>query len=1592
MSDPPFTVNLDLRGFKVNLPDDPTLLVEPNYSVFRHGVEQRFDGSVDSHDKLLSYNALVQSVDKVFQDNVKRALALPGREAQIEALMEYTDKPLAPRHIAQIGQELSLRSATNDVITFLDAQKLLSAENGTTAFFQSPEVMQWRATELQKAGRHEEAARLGAGIIDTPDNARNPEALRTIAMAEVALAAGGGREGALKAFEAGFAKTGDYSLGMGALNAALEMGDMAQARQIAPLVTLAAKNVGADQSKSFWPALVNAQAAIVSGDEAETGRALRQLSSVLAAKNENGTPVASDADKAAALQRIAEIGGAQGAETQQLLKPLADQLQGAAPPAPPSGPRDVDDTFRQRGYTSRQAMTPEGFHIRGNVRGGGMLPDSSTTLRDKMQFLEVAKTPLAQLVQSGVIAAADLPQGVDMSKSLYDIDNVQTRIQASQAVARGIFDVDGRNLEDLHGIDHKIYDSVVRLRITHAGATSVGHFEGDEFATYQQIKDDKALVAAIRKGDLTPEQRGVLDGLPLTTEPGVDPVAAAQRLVARGDVLLATDTRTNLAVAAAEGIGDCRHVAAATEALVSAVQQDKTAVLIRQAAESLNSGDVENYNRLTQAANTELNGYEMRIYDQEVRAAVEVPDKYNPLMTKDGKFVAAADGKPQTIETHMHNVVRFAGDGGPAKYVVADSFYQKGPYRMGWVENSAPEVFVPPPKDEKDRPLDLLRLSGGEVEAVIVERDANGKVIMGPDGYPVPVLGEDGQPKTVRTPIELQSTKYSSPDRLQVGAPGPENRLNGTTREAGAPDLAARLLDADRRADYVAQAEFIVRNPTKVDTPELAKPSLMAEAEARVTAQAEELRTKAPLKPVVPEAPQLPRDVIERYAAGNAVVETYLTSGVDVRDGKVVPNAGQADTYAVVTTKTPIDEAGLGRIMDSLSDRGNATAGGDYDKDSTGSLAAITQKQAKQPGMASFDLVAGLRGDSTTLIASVDANNNVSIYDVNGKELKAPASMKGATGFGEGAQRGGNFMLTKSIDIPAGEKAFVINISDGVIDGYTKSPARGEGDTRKSFQEALGIELEAHLKSNPETADISRFLSERATALGSKDNTTAAVLRLDTNTDLQGKSVLLAVFDGVGHEVGAGDVSDALAKHLPEAVPGAEPVKLVARAELDHIATRDVDLARAKNPAAVFKPDAKPEIKPAAEPAAKPAAAKPAPPKNDSDGDAGGAAPRKTPPKADAAPPKAAAPPKPTPKPEAPEPRKAAAPQAGSGGGAAKPGVVSRIGGVRTKLDRHGGHATSGASIALQLAQGDVKGATVSALTDVALSPKTYKAVASFTRKVAPLAKAAGFVSRKIPVVGSVVSFGYGAYNVGSHLYKGEYGKAGAEAVATVAETAAGFFGFGAGDAAREAVRELTVRTVGEKYAPEKSSIRQLGEAAVGLLQQQLDKPKPAPVKPSIYHFKTLPAVAYVLKSTPTQAIDGKLSRTPDGHIKNLREVDFTNPKNLKAFEDAIHRKLKKDDDLIKAGKPVLQIAAVTSFFGGRLNTREIEDAKKEAAQLRRALREIELFKREVREFKGGPAPGQSQFHAGHARGAAAAGGAAPEKRPAAPRPPAPKP
>lgn len=548
-----------------------------------------------------------------------------------------------------------------------------------------------------------------------------------------------------------------------------------------------------------------------------------------------------------------------------------------------------------------------------------------------------------------------------------------------------------------------------------------------------------------------------------------------------------------------------------------------------------------------------------------------------------------------------------------------------------------------------------------------------------------------------------------------------------------------------------------------------------------------------------------PKDVLEKYEVGTAVVTTYQTSGVARHEGSVIPTQGQADSYTVVTSPGTFDEAKMNRVMDSLSDVGNTAAGGNFDKGSTGALVSVSQPSEKA---GTFDVVVGTRGDSQIFLARVDAQNNVTLVDFNSR-MKPAENPMGSLGFGAEGERGGNELQTERVEVKPGEKVFVIAATDGAIDPHV-ARASAENMGRGGYVTAMQNDIQAYLKANPDAPDLSRFLAERATKMGSDDNTTIASVRLGAETDLKGRSVTMAVFDGTGHEDGA--LSSALAKAVDKHIPGGQTPAPVSRSELDHVSTRTADLARVADPGT---PD--PHV-PAAKTAPPPA--KKDPPKNGGDGNGGTPVPARKPvPHAPSGgenpPPKAEHPPVEKPAVE-PHSSKFTAPNE----------THSTI----RKTQGAAGHAVGAAQVGLDIAEGRYDRALQGAATQVALNPNTYKAAATLAEEGGTVARALGFFGKKVPVLGAVVTAGFVLYEVGGNVYEGKYAKAAAAAGAGTAEALGNIVGFGVGDAAREGVRETIVRTAGEEYAPDKSGIRTLVEEGVEVTSKFINgKREPEP-------------------------------------------------------------------------------------------------------------------------------------------------------------------
>lgn len=165
----------------------------------------------------------------------------------------------------------------------------------------------------------------------------------------------------------------------------------------------------------------------------------------------------------------------------------------------------------------------------------------------------------------------------------------------------------------------------------------------------------------------------------------------------------------------------------------------------------------------------------------------------------------------------------------------------------------------------------------------------------------------------------------------------------------------------------------------------------------------------------------------------------------------------------------------------------------------------------------------------------------------------------------------------------------------------------------------------------------------------------------------------------------------------------------------------------------------------------------------------------------------------------------------------------------------HGAGKTAGvAGIAVDAASGNYASAAAGVAAEAANSEK-------FWDTAAKLGSAAKNIAKRLPVIGAAVTAGAVAVEVGKYVINGEGSKAAAAAAAGGAEIAGNVVGFGAGDAAREAVRETTIAIGGKKFEDvEKSGLRQLGEKTAELVSKFNSKSPGTPAQIAEMQANTL--------------------------------------------------------------------------------------------------------------------------------------------------------
>lgn len=243
------------------------------------------------------------------------------------------------------------------------------------------------------------------------------------------------------------------------------------------------------------------------------------------------------------------------------------------------------------------------------------------------------------------------------------------------------------------------------------------------------------------------------------------------------------------------------------------------------------------------------------------------------------------------------------------------------------------------------------------------------------------------------------------------------------------------------------------------------------------------------------------------------------------------------------------------------------------------------------------------------------------------------------------------------------------------------------------------------------------------------------------------------------------------------------------------------------------------------------------------------------------APPKSLAQPAPPPAMVAPPPTET--PQTGS-----NPSTLGKLGAVA-------GKAEVGLTAAAQVAQGNIAGAATTVAETVATNAAVGRASETATKLLAKQGlKSAGVV------VGAAATIGFGSATVIDKAKQGRHAAAAIEGTAVLLEAAGNLLPGGVvGAGLRETFRAAVKNTIGEKYAPEKSGLRQAAEFATDVgnkivVQSQFKSMSMAKLRDVISHDETLPKTVSIngKNVTLTEALQDKSFRTK--FIENLEKAE----------------------------------------------------------------------------------------------------------------------
>lgn len=400
-------------------------------------------------------------------------------------------------------------------------------------------------------------------------------------------------------YRAGFLCDFEYYPGINAAYRMLDLGEFEQAQHIANMVYIACQRDGGRETMDYWCAATMMEAACIMGaTKEEIEVATKNLSSMNVEKWQIDSTISM-------LTRVRDGLEEKGQNTSSFDIALL-QMQNLSPTITPTAEKTItsalkNGTFSYRGLASN--FIGANF-VAGNFKYGGQLPDHCLTRTDWKQFASLLEAPLKDLI--GVSSAKNFPP------TLKEIIQPEDFLRAADILIRRAFNTEHRNLENMHGEGHSIYDMTVKGLIDLSGTKNIEK----------------------------------------------------------------VDSRTNISVALGMGLGDCRHHAQAKQLLFDSWQKHHINEMLRSAYISLQSGDIQGYHHELEAAREmesvelrtmdaiveaplETRGKYQQVYDE----------SGNLVVQHDGKMNEIEDHT-------LNLLLRHDSKGNLTSVSFADSFYQ----------------------------------------------------------------------------------------------------------------------------------------------------------------------------------------------------------------------------------------------------------------------------------------------------------------------------------------------------------------------------------------------------------------------------------------------------------------------------------------------------------------------------------------------------------------------------------------------------------------------------------------------------------------------------------------------------------------------------------------------------------------------------------------------------------------------------------------------------------------------------------------------------------------------------------------------------